>query len=77
MIFFTWLIFVAGKPLSVACSWISSLLAAVSWSEPELRKLRGVEGAKRAGATLGERAGARACEDKAHPRSRDPLRYSG
>ena len=37
-------------------------IASVSWTEPELRELRGVEGAKRAGKTLGERASAQGVE---------------
>ncbi|MGI9556429.1 MAG: 50S ribosomal protein L18, partial [Solirubrobacterales bacterium] len=37
-------------------------LAAVRWSEPELRDATGVDGAKRAGETLGERAKAKGVE---------------
>ena len=37
-------------------------LAAVSWTEPELRKLGGVERAKQAGKLIGERAGAQSIE---------------
>ena len=37
-------------------------LAAVSWTEPELRKLGGVERAKQTGKLLGERAGTQSIE---------------
>ncbi len=37
-------------------------IASVSWTEPELRDLGGVEGAKRAGEALGERARAHGLE---------------
>jgi len=37
-------------------------LAAVRWNEPEIRKLKGIEAAKRAGSTLAERARAAGVE---------------
>ena len=40
----------------------SRTIAAVNWSEPELRGKTGVEGAKRAGKILGERAAAQGIE---------------